>query len=335
MLHPLAHRSGLRLAAPTLALAVVAIAGCQPAQERAATGAAPTSPSRAAVTSGTGAAATPPAPARYAAVPPAGGASFGDRVAFPPRNEPFQFRQMLEEKYRFGLGRGPTATFVDVEGDIVWTQEYLRYRVNGCDHNVAAARVFSQIRGGGIAPTCGEAPEGVVAFPPRNEPFAFRIELETFYRDALQRGPTSTYVDVEGDIVWTQEYLRYRVNGCEHVQATSNVLRQIDGGGIPPVCAGVLNGVWDGVMLDFPGGRTFRMELSMTGERVTGRITGDGTGGGGFIGGTYAGSGPVHLEADFGDGKQYFDGEFDGANRVRGTTTYNLRPPRYRFEMTR
>ena len=119
------------------------------------------------------------------------------------------------------------------------------------------------------------------------------------------------------------------------MQATANVLRQIDGGGIAPICTGVLNGVWNGVMLDYPGGRTFRMELSMIGERVTGRITGDGTGGGGFMIGTYPGSGPVHLEADFGDGKQYFDGEFDGANTIRGTTTYNLRPPRYRFEMTR
>jgi hypothetical protein len=269
------------------------------------------------------------------ALAPAGGATIGDRVAFPPRNEPFQFRQALEEKYRIGLGRGPTATFVDVEGDIVWTQEYLRYRVNGCDHESAASKVFGQIRGGGIAPTCGEAPEGHVAFPPRNEPFAFRLDLEAFYRDALQRGPTATFVDVEGDIVWTQEYLRYRVNGCEHVQATANVFRQIDGGGIPPTCGGVLNGVWHGVLLDFPGGRTFRMELSMTGDRVSGRITGDGTGGGGFVGGTYPGSGPIHLVADFGDGKQYFDGEFDGPDRVRGTTTYNLRPPLYRFEMTR
>lgn len=319
-----------------LGLAAIAMAGCQPSPERAATGVAPTSPSSATVTSGrAGAEATPAATARPVPLPPAGGSAFGDRIAFPPRNEPFQFRQALEEKYRFGLGRGPTATFVDVEGDIVWTQEYLRYRVNGCDHDTAAARVFSQIRSGAIAPTCGEAPEGMVAFPPRNEPFAFRVELEAFYRDALRRGLTSTFVDIEGDIVWTQEYLRYRVNGCEHVQATVNVLRQIDGGGIAPICAGVLNGVWNGVMLDYPGGRTFRMELSMIGDRVTGRITGDGTGGGGFMTGTYPGSGPVHLEADFGDGKQYFDGDFDGAQKIRGTTTYNLRPPRYRFEMTR
>src|SRR5262245_8169793 len=58
-------------------------------------------------------------------------------VNFPPRNEPFDFRQQLEVKYRDGLRRGAVQTFVDLEGDIVWTQEYLRYRVNACDHQSA------------------------------------------------------------------------------------------------------------------------------------------------------------------------------------------------------
>ena len=51
--------------------------------------------------------------------------------------------------------------------------------------------------------------------------------------------------------------------------------------------------------------------------------------------GAYSGSGPLHLAADVGDGKQYFDGSFDGANRIRGTSTSNQRPPTYQFEMTR
>jgi hypothetical protein len=96
-----------------------------------------------------------------------------------------------------------------------------------------------------------------------------------------------------------------------------------------------LNGTWNGRLIDYPGGRTFQMTLTMNGDRVTGRITGDGTGGGGFMSGVYTGSGPVHLEADFGDGKQYFDGAFDGPDRVRGTSTYNQRPPVYQFEMSR
>src|SRR5215470_10586695 len=47
-------------------------------------------------------------------------------------------------------------------------------------------------------------------FPPRNEPFDFRKTLETQYQNVLRRSATSTFVDLEGDIVWTEEYLRYR-----------------------------------------------------------------------------------------------------------------------------
>ncbi len=96
-----------------------------------------------------------------------------------------------------------------------------------------------------------------------------------------------------------------------------------------------LGGVWNGRLIDYPGGRTFQMSLEMNGDRVFGRITGEGTGGSGNVMGVYPGTGPVHLVADFGDGKQYFDGEFDGRDRVVGTSTYNQRPPVYRFDMGR
>ncbi len=157
-------------------------------------------------------------------------------VSFPPRNEPFHFRQQLEAKYRDGLHRSPVATYVDIEGDIVWTQEYLRYRVNGCDHAQAVDRVMFQIDGFGILPVCGAAPDGVVSFPPRNEPFDFRLQLEAKYRDGLRRTAGQTYVDIEGDIVWTQEYIRYRVNACDHDVSIQKVFDQIDGKGVQPVC---------------------------------------------------------------------------------------------------
>jgi hypothetical protein len=155
-------------------------------------------------------------------------------VNFPPRNESFAFRQELEAKYRDALLRAPGSSFVDIEGTLVWTQEYLRYRVNRCDHADAVARVMMQIDGRGIQPVCGTPTS--LAFPPRNEPFTFRSQLESKYRDALGRGPSETHVDVEGDIVWTQEYLRYRVNRCTHQQARDRVFQQIDGRGIQPVC---------------------------------------------------------------------------------------------------
>ena len=159
-------------------------------------------------------------------------------VTFPPRNEPFAFRQQLETTYRDGLRRGAVSTFVDIEGTIVWTQEYLRYRVNGCGHTDAVNRVVSQILGGGIQPVCANFTGTTVNFPPRNEPAAFRTTLEGVYRDNLRRSAVTSFVDAEGDIVWTQEYFRYRLNGCNNQQATDRVLVQVLGGAVQPTCTG-------------------------------------------------------------------------------------------------
>ena len=158
-------------------------------------------------------------------------------VAFPPRNEPFDFRaNALETRYRDGLRRPAISSFVDIEGTIVWTQEYLRYRVNLCGHQESIDKVFAQIDGAGIQNVCGIAPPGTPAFPPRNEPFAFRQQLEVKYRDGLRRQPVTTFVDPEGDVIWTQEYMRYRVSGCSHAEAISKVMAQIDGAGVPADC---------------------------------------------------------------------------------------------------
>ena len=96
----------------------------------------------------------------------------------------------------------------------------------------AIARVTAQILGSPNTADCG----GSAPFPPRNEPLNFRQQLEVIYRDQLRRGTTSTFVYTEGDIVWTQEYLRYRNSGCGQDDAIEKVLRQIDGGGVAPDC---------------------------------------------------------------------------------------------------
>jgi hypothetical protein len=212
-------------------------------------------------------------------------------IRFPPRNEPYEFRLQLETVYRDGLRRGASQSYVDLEGSIVWTQEYLRYRLNGCQHADAMGRVFSQIDGGGVAPVCGaETP----AFPPRNQPFDFRVQLEAKYRDGLRRAPTVTYVDAEGDIVWTQEYLRYRVSGCGHGDAAARVFAQIEGRGVQPDCGGgggLFTGTWRGMAVKtsctatggaaftqycdyLPAGVTFPIEvtLSQTGSTVSGSV---------------------------------------------------------------
>jgi hypothetical protein len=260
--------------------------------------------------------------------PSAVGASYGapsralpgdHAVDFPPRNEPFDFRAQLEVKYRDGLHRTATSTFVDLEGDIVWTQEYLRYRVNRCDHPTAVAKVFAQIDGGGIQPVCGSGPSGQVLFPPRNEPFDFRQQLEAKYRDGLHRTATSTFVDIEGDIVWTQEYLRYRVNSCGHAEAADRVFRQIDGGGVQPDCQPIsgsnLSGTWSGTGT-YPNA-PFTLTLIQTGSRLRGSyrdqhdssVSVDGTLNGDFM----------SVNVNFGDAGLLIEGEVQSAQEVRGT----------------
>ena len=63
------------------------------------------------------------------------------------------FRRRLETKYQ-QMGRGLQQTFVDMEGSVIWTQEYLRYRVNECDHASATQKVMAQIDGGAVSATC-------------------------------------------------------------------------------------------------------------------------------------------------------------------------------------
>ncbi len=223
-----------RWAVLAAAAAIAVTAGCgKGAHERPMAGGSPTAPS-ASVADPRG---LPSLGAWAAGRLASDGASLSARdVSFPPRDQAYDFRaNSLETKYRDGLRRSPVSSFVDIEGTIVWTQEYLRYRVNLCDHETAIQKVFAQIIGGGVSPTCGNV-SGNPSFPPRDQPFDFRQRLEAVYRDQLRRSAVQTFVDVEGDIVWTQEYLRYRVGGCDHFQAVDRVLSQIDGRGIAAVC---------------------------------------------------------------------------------------------------
>lgn len=157
----------------------------------------------------------------------------GGLAVFPPRNEPLQFRQTLESYYRDTLRRGPIQTAVDLEGAIVWTQEYLRYRLSGCDHLTATVRVMVQIDSGVGPSECG----GVAGFPPRNEALDFRSNhLEPKYQNGLRRSLSSSYVDIEGDVVWTTEYFRYRLSGCDHENASAKTIHQVGGNPAPATC---------------------------------------------------------------------------------------------------
>jgi len=184
----------------------------------------------------------------------------------------------------------------------------------------------------GAPPGAGLAGEpSVVAFPPRNEPFAFRDELERKYRDGLRRSPSSTYVDLEGDIVWTQEYLRYRVNRCGHEAATRKVLDQIDGRGIAPTCMDALSGFWNGTSTYFNS--PFTMDIWLNGTSLVGRYVDRHDIG--SIGGSYTGGSKIVIDVNFGDTGIRFDGEFDGPDRIRGVIRGTVIGGIYPFEMTR
>ena len=203
----------------TLAL----VAGCSRNPERSLL-ASPTAPS----------AAEPGSLLGPTSVAP-GGISGKFDVSFPPRNDSFDFRNQLETKYQTGLGRSAAPTFVDREGEVVWTQEYMRYRTNGCDHASATQRVMAQIDGQPAGQICGAPPDGLIAFPPRTDSLDFRRQLESKYQQ-FNRGASQSTVDAEGGVVWTQEYLRYRVNQCDHPTSVQKVFSQIDGGGVSPTC---------------------------------------------------------------------------------------------------
>jgi len=197
-------------------------AGCSRSPERA-TSAMPTSPS---AMSAVRSSDTPMG---------VGGISGPMDVLFPGRAEAFDFRNQLETKYQTGLNRPAGSTFVDREGEVVWTQEYLRYRANGCDHGSAMLRVLAQIDGSAPGAVCATVSGGEVVFPPRTDLLVFRSELEAKYQQ-LSRGASTSFVDAEGGVIWTQEYLRYRTNSCDHATAVQKVFSQIDGNGVSATC---------------------------------------------------------------------------------------------------
>ena len=144
-------------------------------------------------------------------------------IPFPPRDQALDFFLVLDDTYRDTLGRQQdNPGFVDAEGSAVWFQEWLRYVLNQCSVTEAANRVIMQIRGQGIQPVCGSAPEGVIAFPPRDQSLDFLSTLDTFYRDELNRSEQLSHIDLEGKAVWLQEYLRYRVNGYIRISQLTN-----------------------------------------------------------------------------------------------------------------
>lgn len=164
------------------------------------------------------------------------GAGVTGNITFPPRNEPNAFFQSLLAVYRDELHAASSPTYVDSEGAVIWLTEYARQRVGQCSHATATSNTLAQITANGGTLVCATTPAGPIPFPPRNEGLLFMNELDNTYRDSLRRSLGSSFVNNEGAVVWVLEYLRYRLNGCNHGDATSKVLSQIRTGVIAPTC---------------------------------------------------------------------------------------------------
>ena len=110
--------------------------------------------------------------------------------------------------------------FVIVPLAVNWEWGYFRpaYQVAKCRWNVEAER----------RPAPGQA---TVKLLP--QPVGGAGEPEEV---AVTPGSKVEFLGAEGDVVWIQEYLRYRLNGCTHAQSIDKVTQQIEGRGVPPVC---------------------------------------------------------------------------------------------------
>ena len=157
--------------------------------------------------------------------------------SFPPRNEPNDFFNQLLAVYQNEL-RASLVTHLRGlrgRGDLVD-----RIRAGSASANaITPPRRTTRSLRSPTAPARWSARRrrsGAIPFPPRNEGLLFMNQLDDTYRDSLRRSLGSSFVNNEGAVVWVLEYLRYRLNGCNHGDATTKVLQQIRGQGIQPVC---------------------------------------------------------------------------------------------------
>lgn len=157
-----------------------------------------------------------------------------DVVWWPSPDDSRAFRTTLEATYRSALGRRETRAHVHPGAATLWLRRYLRYRIHACGHDEAIDKVIRQLDGAGPQAVCGTAHPA--AFPPRDQTVDFRRRLDARPR-AVAGIAAMTAVDLEGDAVWTQEYVQRRAAGCSHRQATDAVVAAILGQPVPP-CGG-------------------------------------------------------------------------------------------------
>ncbi len=159
-------------------------------------------------------------------------------VAFPPRNEPFDFRaNALEVRYRDGLRR---------PADFELRRHRRHHRLDAgvpalSRQSVRATRsrsTRSSRRSTVWASRMCVASRRQARRRSRRATSRSRSGSSSRSNIATVSGASrcQTFVDPEGDVIWTQEYMRYRVSSCSHADAIAKVMAQIDGAGVPADC---------------------------------------------------------------------------------------------------
>ena len=119
--------------------------------------------------------------------------------------------------------------------------QFLVAMMNGTIGNLDSLTVddiagIQEVYGAPGGETDGSTSGAAIDFPPRDERYEFRNRLKSKYANTLGRPAGLSNSDVEGSMVWVEEYLRYRLNGCTPAQSLDKVTQQIEGRGVPPVC---------------------------------------------------------------------------------------------------
>ena len=156
----------------------------------------------------------PPAPSRKPRSPTSAACRDRWTSCFPAATNRSCSATISKRSTRPAWAAPPSGTFVDREGEVVWLQEYIRYRVNGCDHATAMSRVLTQIDGGAAGGICSAPPEGVGQFPAAQR----RVRRAPHARDQVSAdGPRPELRRRsirKAAAIWITEYLRYRTNGA-------------------------------------------------------------------------------------------------------------------------
>lgn len=136
----------------------------------------------------------------------------------PPVADFTRFRDALEAEYRDRMRRASSPLPGTIHGRLDTLVRYLAYRMGGCGVSEASGYALSRAEG----MLCRDQAVEPLELPDVRE----LREVHTAVRRS-EAAATPSYVDAEGEVVWTHAYARLRRAGRSEQQATAEVLAAI------------------------------------------------------------------------------------------------------------